>query len=57
MWSQDPSSIKRSWTELEGEVSLAEYDPLSDLYDVEYDHDYDLPFWMTLAERENGPVI
>ena len=36
---------------------MAEYDPLSDLYDVEYDHDFDLPFWMTLAEREAGPVV
>lgn len=36
---------------------MAEYDPLSDLYDVEYDHDHDLPFWMTLAEREEGPVV
>ena len=33
------------------------YDPLSDLYDLEYTHDYDLPFWLTLAEREVGPVI
>ncbi|QIN80414.1 methyltransferase domain-containing protein [Rubrobacter marinus] len=35
----------------------AEYDPLSDLYDIEYDHDYDLPFWLALAERENGAVV
>jgi SAM-dependent methyltransferase len=33
------------------------YDPLSDLYDLEYTHDYDLPFWLSLAEREVGPVI
>jgi len=36
---------------------LPEYDPLADLYDLEYDHDYDLPFWLTLAEREDGPVV
>jgi SAM-dependent methyltransferase len=36
---------------------VPEYDPLSDLYDVEYTHDYDLPFWFSLAEREAGPVI
>lgn len=36
---------------------MSEYDPISDLYDVEYDHDYDLPFWIALAERENGPVV
>src|SRR5215216_4025145 len=38
-------------------VHLPEYDPLSDLYDVEYTHDYDLPFWLSLAEREAGPVV
>ena len=36
---------------------MAEYDPLSDLYDLEYNHDYDLPFWAALAEREDGPVV
>ena len=36
---------------------MPEYDPLADLYDLEYDHDYDLPFWLALAERENGPVV
>ena len=35
----------------------AEYDLLADLYDLEYDHDYDLPFWLALARREDGPVI
>ena len=30
---------------------------LSDLYDLEYTHDYDLPFWFSLAEREAGPVV
>jgi SAM-dependent methyltransferase len=34
-----------------------EYDPLSDLYDLEYAHDYDLPFWLSLAEREAEPVV
>jgi SAM-dependent methyltransferase len=36
---------------------LPEYDPLSDLYDLEYAHDYDLPFWLSLAERQAGPVV
>ena len=39
------------------EEPLPEYDPLADLYDLEYDHDYDLPFWLALAEREDGPVV
>src|SRR5215210_4302377 len=34
-----------------------EYDSLSDLYDHEYTHDYDLPFWLSLAASEAGPVI
>ena len=36
---------------------MFEYDPLADLYDLEYAHDYDLPFWLSLAEREAGPVV
>ena len=36
---------------------MPEYDSLSDLYDLEYTHDHDLPFWLSLAEREAGPVI
>jgi SAM-dependent methyltransferase len=36
---------------------LPEYDPLADLYDLEYAHTYDLPFWLALAEREGGPVV
>ena len=36
---------------------MTEYDPLSYLYDLEYGHDYDLPFWLSLAERESGPLI
>ncbi len=36
---------------------MTEYDPLADLYDLEYTHDYDLPFWLALAERETGPVV
>ncbi len=36
---------------------LREYEPLADLYDLEYDQDYDLPFWLALAEREGGPVV
>lgn len=33
------------------------YDPLADLYDLEYVHDYDVPFWLSLAGREGGPVV
>ena len=36
---------------------MPEYDLFSDLYDLEYTHDYDLPFWLSLAEREAGPVV
>jgi SAM-dependent methyltransferase len=36
---------------------LPEYDPLADLYDLEYVHDYDVPFWLALARREGGPII
>lgn len=36
---------------------MPEYDSLADLYDLEYTHDYDLPFWLALAEREAGAVI
>lgn len=36
---------------------MAEYDVLSDLYDLEYGHDYDLPFWLALGEREDGPLV
>jgi SAM-dependent methyltransferase len=36
---------------------LPEYDPLADLYDLEYAHDYDLPFWLALAEREGGSIV
>lgn len=36
---------------------MPEYDHLADLYDLEYAHDYDLPFWLSLAEREAGPVV
>ena len=36
---------------------MPEYDLLSDLYDLEYSHHYDVPFWLALAEREGGPVV
>ncbi len=36
---------------------MPEYDHLANLYDIEYDHDYDLPFWLALAGREGGPVV
>lgn len=39
------------------EHTVPEYNFLSDLYDLEYTHDYDVPFWLALAEREAGPVI
>lgn len=39
------------------EFLTQEYDPLADLYDLEYAHDYDLPFWLSLAEREAGPIV
>jgi SAM-dependent methyltransferase len=36
---------------------LPEYDPLADLYDLEYSHDYDVPFWLSLAECEGDPIV
>jgi SAM-dependent methyltransferase len=36
---------------------LPEYDALADLYDLEYSHEYDVPFWLSLAEREGGPIV
>ena len=36
---------------------MPEYDRLDDLYDLEYGHSYDLPFWIALAGRERGPVV
>ena len=39
------------------EQPLPEYDSLADLYDLEYTHDYDLPFGHSLAERDAGPLI
>ena len=36
---------------------MPEYDPLADLYDLEYSHDYDVPFWLSLSEQEGGPIV
>jgi SAM-dependent methyltransferase len=36
---------------------VPEYDPLADLYDLEYAHSYDLPFWLALAGREAGLIV
>ncbi len=36
---------------------MADYDLLADLYDLEYNHDHDLPFWLALAEREGGSIV
>jgi SAM-dependent methyltransferase len=36
---------------------LPEYDPLAGLYDLEYGHDYDVPFWLSLADREGDPIV
>ncbi len=36
---------------------MPEYDPLADLYDLEYAHDHDVPFWLALAGREGGPIV
>nr|MDQ3387156.1 class I SAM-dependent methyltransferase [Actinomycetota bacterium] len=35
----------------------AEYDPLADLYDLEYTHDDDISFWLTLANQQTGPIV
>ncbi len=39
------------------DAALPEYDPLADLYDLEYTHDYDVSFWLALAGREGGPIV
>ncbi|MEW6636774.1 MAG: methyltransferase domain-containing protein [Actinomycetota bacterium] len=36
---------------------MPEYDLIAGLYDLEYPHEHDVPFWLALAEREPGPVI
>ncbi len=36
---------------------MPEYDPLADLYDLEYVHAHDVPFGLALAGREGGPVV
>jgi SAM-dependent methyltransferase len=36
---------------------LPEYDLLADLYDLEYSHDYDLPLWLSLADRQGDPIV
>lgn len=36
---------------------MPEYDPLADLYDVEYPHHYDVPFWLSLGGREGDPIV
>jgi len=36
---------------------LPEYDLLADIYDIEHDHGYDVPFWLSLAHREGDSVI
>ena len=36
---------------------MPEYDALADLYDLEYPHGYDVPFWLALAGREGGPIV
>ena len=36
---------------------MPEYDALADLYDLEYAHDYDLPFWLAVADREGDPIV
>lgn len=36
---------------------MPEYDALADLYDIEYDHDYDVPFWLSLAQQESDPIV
>ncbi|MFL6009777.1 MAG: class I SAM-dependent methyltransferase [Rubrobacteraceae bacterium] len=39
------------------DAALPEYDLLADLYDLEYSHDYDLPFWLSLADRQGDPIV
>jgi SAM-dependent methyltransferase len=52
--STEPSTRKDVVT---AAASPAEYDNLSDLYDLEYSHSYDVPFWLALAEREGNSIV
>src|SRR5918998_2590463 len=36
---------------------LPEYDPLADLYDLEYTHNHDVHLWLSVAGREGGPIV
>lgn len=36
---------------------MTEYESIADLYDLEYVHDYDVSFWLSLARREGSPVV
>ncbi len=36
---------------------MPEYDHLADLYDLEYVHGDDVPFWLDLADQQHGPVV
>ena len=38
-------------------VSKALVGDIADLYDLEYVHDHDARFWLSLAERQDGPVV
>jgi SAM-dependent methyltransferase len=60
----DPAAEAKTATQVRtGEKNLpetetfSEYDPLASLYDLEYSHDHDVPFWLSLAEREGGPIV
>ena len=49
--------MRRGYGRIAKRATLPEYDALADLYDIEYDHDYDVSFWLSLAERKGSPVV
>jgi SAM-dependent methyltransferase len=53
----DKEPLARRATAVSATKRPAEYDPFANLYDFEYSHDYDFPFWMALAKREGGPIV
>ena len=36
---------------------MPDYDTLAELYDLEYDHDYDVDFWRAVARGEGSPLV
>jgi SAM-dependent methyltransferase len=53
----DTEPLDKRATAVSATKHPAEYDQLADLYDLECSHDYDVPLWLALAEREGNPIV